>query len=128
MAAKLSNTIMVILMMLGIYSCTDDNRLAGGGTDTEVSILAGMVTNNGNPVDGATVMVDNNSSWQGDTDTTGFFSISNVPYGKRSIYVYKQILADIYEGMDTVMVESKNMNVGTISLYKKPPTPAKRTK
>lgn len=121
MKPNLMNVMMVTLLALGIYGCTDD-RLAGGGTDTEVSILAGTVTNGGNPVDGAIVQVDDKTAYSDVTDSTGAFSIADVPYGSHTVHAYKNMPDGKYEAYGSVTVSSANTSVGTLSIAKTPVT------
>jgi hypothetical protein len=115
------NTMIAVMLVLGLCSCADD-RLAGGGTDTEVSILAGVVKSGGVPVYGATVQIVDNTSLSDITDSSGAFSIADVPYGDHTIHAYKNIPGDgLYQYYSNpINVSSAYVNVGTLPITKSP--------
>jgi hypothetical protein len=128
MSKEIIRVLIMGSLVLGMNSCAPvPTTIAGGGTDTEVSILAGNVMQNGAPVADATVIVDDNQRLSGRTDSSGDFTISGVPYGQHSIYVYKDVPGQgKFECYSTVTVSGRTTDIGPLSLQSS--MPAKRAK
>jgi hypothetical protein len=129
MKSMMTKLLAATLLALGICGCSDD-RLAGGGTDTEISILAGTVikASNGTPVDGATVIVDYDNSLADMTNSTGTYAIDGVAYGWHKVYAYKDSSGVTLRDSVSVNVQSENTSVPILSLARSGSVVAKPVK
>lgn len=127
MLKKIIQVLLAGFLVLGMNNCMPVTTIAGGGTDTEVSILAGNVTQNGTPVADATVIIDDEQRLSASTNNSGNFTIGGISYGRHSIYAYKEVPGQgKFECYSTVTVSSRNTSVGTLSLQSS--VPAKQAK
>ena len=126
-----------ILAMLGLFLLSGcvvsfgyqknlNRRLTGGGTDTETSMVAGVVTKDGAPVKDAVVTIDGDEKLTAITNQDGEFEIRGVEYGSHTIQVtYELTVDEKYEFNQTLEVAGEINNLGTLPL-KQIELPAKR--
>lgn len=116
MAGKFFGWLALIAVVFGFH-CMDD-RLTGGGTDTETALVAGVITVEGTAVEGAKVSIDSKSYWTVYTGSDGKFEIDDVDYGTHTIKAEWKNGGSTYRYEKSFTVKSATYNFGTLALVK----------